>query len=92
MAKAQEPKLEKNKENQMGDHQERKCAFEPRVIFVMESVEEKMKLKSSFKNKISLAVGVVHIFSAILTVITYLYGESVSVLADNDISGMIANI
>ena len=59
----------------------------------MESVEEeKTKLKDSYKSKASLVVGVVHILCAIVTVTTYLYGESVSVLADNDISGMIANI
>jgi len=64
----------------MGDHQERKCTSEPRVIYVMESVEdEKTKLKESYKRKASLIVGVVHILCAVVTVATYLYGESVLV-------------
>ena len=85
IVKAQKPKLDKKKENQMGDHLERKCTFEPRVIYVMESVEEeKMKLKESYKGKASLVVGVVHILCAIVTVTTYFYGESVSALVDDD--------
>jgi len=62
----------------MGDHQEKKCTSEPRVIYVMESVEEEnMKLKESYKSKASLLVGIVHILCAVVTVATYLYGESV---------------
>ena len=65
----------------MGDHRESKCTFEPQLIYVMESVEEeKTKLKDSYKSKASLVVGVVHILCAIVTVTTYLYGESVSTL------------
>ena len=51
----------------------------------MESVEEeKAKLKDSYKSKASLVVGVVHILCAIVTVTTYLYGESVSSLVNDD--------
>ena len=72
-------------ENQMGDHQESKCTFEPQLVYVMESVEEeKAKLKDSYKSKASLVVGVVHILCAIVTVTTYLYGESVSSLVNDD--------
>ena len=69
----------------MGDHQERKCTSEPRVIYVMESVEdEKTKFKKIYKRKASLVVGVVHILCAVVTVATYLYGESVSALMNDD--------
>ena len=62
----------------MANHQERKSMFEPRVIYVMESLEEEEKKKESYKSKASLIIGVVHILCAVVTVATYLYGESVS--------------
>ena len=69
----------------MGDHQEKKCTSEPRVVYVMESVEEEnMKLKESYKSKASLLVGIVHILCAVVTVATYLYGESVSELMNDE--------
>ena len=69
----------------MWDHQEKKSTSEPRVIYVMESLEEeKTKLKESYKSKASLLVGIVHILCAVVTVATYLYGESVSELMNDE--------
>ena len=63
----------------MANHQERKSMFEPRIIYVMESVEEEEKKeKNRYKSKASLIIGVVHILCAAVTVATYLYGEYVS--------------
>lgn len=58
--------------------------FEPRVIYVMESLEEEEKKKESYKSKASLIIGVVHILCAVVTVATYLYGESVSALTNDN--------
>ena len=59
--------------------------FEPRVIYVMESVEEEEeKKKESYKSKAFLIIGVVHILCAVVTVATYLYGESVSALTNDN--------
>ena len=70
----------------MANHQERKSMFEPRMIYVMESVEEEEeeKKKKSYKSKASLIIGVVHILCAVVTVATYLYGESVSALTNDN--------
>ena len=71
--------MENKKLNQMANHQERKSMFEPRIIYVMESVEEEEKKeKKRYKSKASLIIGVVHILCAAVTVATYLYGEYVS--------------
>ena len=50
----------------------------------MESLEEEEKKKESYKSKASLIIGVVHILCAVVTVATYLYGESVSALTNDN--------
>ena len=71
----------------MANDKERKSMFEPRVIYVMESVEkvEEKKKKDNYKSKASLIIGVVHILCAAVTVATYLYGEYVSVLTNENV-------